>query len=106
MQEIAFAYAPTNIALCKYWGKRNEELNLPETSSLSIALPDKGAMTTLTPHNKSQDVVILNGSEVPGHSEFVKRLVAYLDLFRANNPWYLHIDINMSIPVAAGLASS
>ena len=37
-------YAPTNIALCKYWGKRNTELNLPVTSSLSIALPNKGAI--------------------------------------------------------------
>ncbi len=47
-REQGVAYAPTNIALCKYWGKRDTELNLPVTSSLSISLPDKGAMTTLT----------------------------------------------------------
>ena len=35
------AFAPTNIALCKYWGKRDTELNLPVTSSLSSALPGK-----------------------------------------------------------------
>ena len=30
---FASAFAPVNIALCKYWGKRDEELNLPNTNS-------------------------------------------------------------------------
>src|SRR5579862_7184993 len=34
MREVGLAFAPTNIALCKYWGKRDAELNLPVTSSL------------------------------------------------------------------------
>ena len=34
----AVATEPANIALAKYWGKRNTELNLPITSSLSISL--------------------------------------------------------------------
>ena len=29
------AFAPSNIALCKYWGKRNNELNLPITPSVA-----------------------------------------------------------------------
>ena len=100
------AYAPTNIALCKYWGKRDTELNLPITSSLSIALPDKGAMTTLTWNTKAMDVVILNGNELPAERVFVTRLVQYLDLFRTVDRWYLQVDIKMNIPAAAGLASS
>jgi diphosphomevalonate decarboxylase len=32
------AFAPSNIALCKYWGKRNEELNLLVTPCLSLSL--------------------------------------------------------------------
>ena len=28
-QEKGLAFAPTNIALCKYWGKRDPDLNLP-----------------------------------------------------------------------------
>ncbi len=105
-REKGLAFAPTNIALCKYWGKRDSELNLPMTSSLSVALPDKGAMTTLTPHDQANDVVILNGHELANDSPFVIRLIHYLDLFRLDKDFYLHIDINMNIPVAAGLASS
>lgn len=98
------AFAPTNIALCKYWGKRDAELNLPVTSSLSIALPEKGAETIL--HISDTDIVTLNGNTLEKNSAFVKRLTQYLDLFRSKHSFALHIDINMNIPVAAGLASS
>lgn len=100
------AYAPTNIALCKYWGKRDAELNLPFTSSLSIALPDKGALTQLTVHEYDRDVVLLNDHELIPDSEFVKRIVQFLDLFRPEQSWHLNINIKMNIPAAAGLASS
>jgi len=106
-QEKGLAFAPTNIALCKYWGKRNDELNLPETSSLSIALPDKGAMTTVSLNqDASNDHIILNGKVLSPDSAFVKRVTEYLDLFRQEKQWHLKIDIKMNIPVAAGLASS
>jgi len=100
------AFAPTNIALCKYWGKRDTELNLPVTSSLSVALPDKGAMTTVSLHDKPHDEIILNGQEVAPGSQFAERTRQFLDLFRPENKGYLHIDIKMNLPVAAGLASS
>ncbi len=104
--EKGLAFAPTNIALCKYWGKRDSELNLPMTSSLSVALPDKGAMTSLIPHQDQPDVVTLNGKELPSDTSFVVRLTDFLDLFRPQKQWHLQIDIMMNIPVAAGLASS
>lgn len=105
-QEKGVGYAPTNIALCKYWGKRNTELNLPVTSSLSIALPDKGALTEVSWNDKAEDVVMLNGETLAKDSEFVTRIARYLDLFRTTDKWYLKIDIKMNIPAAAGLASS
>lgn len=104
--EKGLAFAPTNIALCKYWGKRNTELNLPMTSSLSIALPDKGAMTTVTLHDQPYDIFVLNDEVISADTAFVKRAVGYLDLFRPKKKWHLHVDIDMNIPVAAGLASS
>jgi len=100
------AFAPTNIALCKYWGKRDSELNLPVTSSLSIALPTKGALTSIIESHAKEDVVILNDKEVSPDSNFAKRLKNYLDLFRVKTLWRLQIDIKMNIPAAAGLASS
>lgn len=105
-REKGLAFAPTNIALCKYWGKRNAELNLPETASLSISLPDKGALTTIKPIDQQEDVVILNKKEMAPDSLFVKRIVEFLNLFRGNLSWRLAIDIQMNLPVAAGLASS
>jgi diphosphomevalonate decarboxylase len=100
----AEAFAPTNIALCKYWGKRDHELNLPLTSSLSISLPEKGAAVKLIPAIKDQ--IILNGHTLTSDTIFVRRLVAFLDLFRQQQKWSLTVDITMNIPMAAGLASS
>ncbi|HLB43164.1 MAG TPA: diphosphomevalonate decarboxylase [Gammaproteobacteria bacterium] len=100
------AFAPTNIALCKYWGKRDTELNLPMTSSLSVALPDKGTMTSVTLCSQSCDRVIVNDKEQQQESVLVKRVIEFLDLFRFEKKWYLQIDIKVNIPIAAGLASS
>ena len=105
-REQGLAFAPTNIALCKYWGKRNAELNLPMTSSLSISLPDKGSMTNVALVDKPHDVIILNDEEIPHDSDFSRRIVQFLDLFRPEKNWHLMIYIKMNLPVAAGLASS
>ncbi len=105
-QSKGLAFAPTNIALCKYWGKRNSELNLPVTSSLSVTLPDMGSMTTLSICDGTEDVVILNGKAIEPGTDFFQRVKAFLDLFRTQSAWCLHMDINMNLPVAAGLASS
>jgi diphosphomevalonate decarboxylase len=104
--EKGLAFAPTNIALCKYWGKRDIELNLPMTSSLSVALPDKGAMTNISLRDQPNDKIILNGNEIAVDTPFAKRTSEFLDLFRPEKKWHLKVDINMNIPVAAGLASS
>jgi diphosphomevalonate decarboxylase len=100
------AFAPTNIALCKYWGKRNQELNLPLTSSLSISLGKKGALVTLQLHDLEQDSVTLNGARVAETAAFYRRLVNFLDLFRLEKGLRLNIIIQSNIPIAAGLASS
>lgn len=100
------AFAPTNIALCKYWGKRDVELNLPMTSSLSIAVADRGAMTTLTVNDQPEERIMLNDDPVPADSDFMRRVTTFLDLFRQGKKWHLDINIKMNVPLAAGLASS
>ncbi len=104
--ESATAFAPTNIALCKYWGKRDSELNLPNTSSLSISLGDKGATTTLQVKDQADDQVTFNHEKILSSSGFHKRLTAFLDLFRTQKSLHFQINIKANIPLAAGLASS
>lgn len=96
--------APANIALVKYWGKRNDELNLPVTSSLSISLGDLGTETTIEPAGR--DEFILNGRPVPDDTAFAKRLSEYLDPFRARPGEAFKVVTHNTIPTAAGLASS
>jgi len=93
-REKATAYAPTNIALCKYWGKRDIELNLPVTSSLSVALASKGSETTIEIHPAGNDLIILNNQTLLNQTAFVKRLQAYLDLFRPTQNTHFKITIN------------
>lgn len=104
--DFAKTYAPSNIALCKYWGKRDQELNLPMTSSLSVSLGNRGATTELTVTDLSQDSISVNGRQIDLFSAFGKRLLEFIDLFRANSKPHFDIKIQSTIPIAAGMASS
>ncbi len=99
-------FAPTNIALCKYWGKRNDELNLPVTSSLSISLGKKGATTEIQISDEAQDRVTLNNQIIDTTSTFYKRLIEFLNLFFPQRTMRFQINTITNIPTAAGLASS
>jgi diphosphomevalonate decarboxylase len=98
------AFALSNIALCKYWGKRNAELNLPINSSLSVSLGHLGTKTIIS-QNDSVDEIFLNGEQLDPSVKFAARLKNYLDLFRPLN-FFFKIDTKNNFPTAAGLASS
>lgn len=104
--EFSKAYAPSNIALCKYWGKRDQELNLPITSSFSISLGNKGATTELSLCSGANDEAYLNDHQIDWISPFGKRLLAFLDLFRVKPELHFKVKIHTNIPIGAGLASS
>ncbi|EHK99184.1 putative Diphosphomevalonate decarboxylase [Glarea lozoyensis 74030] len=67
-QEIyqASTTAPVNIAVVKYWGKRDPKLNLPTNSSISVTLSqsDLRTHTTAACSSKfpSEDTLLLNSS--------------------------------------------
>lgn len=103
-RDVGRAEAPANIALCKYWGKRDEELNLPVTSSLSLTLDRVGAETEIS-LCASDDQIHLDGELLSADHPFAFRLSRYLDLFRSENEGYC-VKTQSSVPVAAGLASS
>ena len=48
MKKYSKKFAPANIALIKYWGKRDKKLNLPTHSSLSLSLANLGTITDTT----------------------------------------------------------
>lgn len=102
----AKAYAPSNIALSKYWGKRDAALNLPLNSSLSISLGDLGSHTAVAPSVSGQDEVLLNGAHLDPGSAFATRALRFADIFRAGKEIPLRIESENTIPTAAGLASS
>ncbi|QBG47450.1 diphosphomevalonate decarboxylase [Verrucomicrobia bacterium S94] len=103
LSERGAAFAPANIALSKYWGKRNPELNLPVTSSLSVSLGDLGTKTEICV--AAEDAVFLNGEAMGPETSFYKRTVDFLKLFPMVG---MHFEVRTqnSIPTAAGLASS
>lgn len=97
------AFAPSNIALSKYWGKRDAALNLPVNTSLSVSLGDLGTKTEIQCSEKS--AVYLNGGLQDPDSSFSRRIVSFLDLFpMVGNAFEVRTENN--IPTAAGLASS
>jgi diphosphomevalonate decarboxylase len=102
-QEEAYAYAPSNIALCKYWGKRDESLKLPLTGSLSVSLGALG--THMRIQVADQDRFSLYGKIQSPESKAYKRLVGFINLFREPDT-FLNIESHNTIPMGAGLASS
>lgn len=105
-KETAKVYAPANIALVKYWGKRNEALNLPVTGSLSISLGPLGSHVELLPAAGASDLIWLNGKKLEADRSFAKRASVYLDLFRPSADFFFELKARNTVPTAAGFASS
>ncbi len=102
----ATAEAQPNIALVKYWGKRDAALNLPAAGSLSITLEALHTRTSLRfdPALGADDVV-LNGAHTSAHA---RKVTAFLDLFRtrAGISTPARVESTNDFPTGAGLASS
>lgn len=100
-------FAPSNIALCKYWGKRNQSLNLPITDSLSISMGHLGTTTTIESSSDSNDHVYFDGQQLDlKTSLFANKIIDFVGLFRQSNGLPLTIQTTNNIPTAAGVASS
>ena len=104
----ATALAHPNIALVKYWGKRDEALNLPVAGSLSLTLAGLETRTTVAFSDElEEDQVWLDGRLLE-EGRARARMVEFLDLIRipAGLKHRARIDTENDFPTAAGLASS
>ncbi|KAM6324778.1 diphosphomevalonate decarboxylase [Podargus strigoides] len=114
--------APVNIAVIKYWGKRDNDLILPINSSLSVTLHQDQLKTTTTAaasRDFAEDRLWLNGEEADvGHPRVqaclreVRRLArkrrggSTEDASPLSLSYKIHIATENNFPTAAGLASS
>ncbi|KAJ2475313.1 diphosphomevalonate decarboxylase [Coemansia sp. RSA 2131] len=113
--------APVNIAVIKYWGKRDAALILPTNSSLSVTLSQDHLSTRTTIRAAPEftgDRLWLNGVEesIAASKRLInsittaRKLRAALEQQDADaaplSTWGLHICSENNFPTAAGLASS
>ena len=98
----AVAEAHPNIALVKYWGKRDRALNLPAVSSLSLTLGPWRTRTAVS-WGAERDAVRLSGQPAP--DDVAARALRFLDLVDPARPPCL-VETDNDFPTGAGLASS
>ncbi|MFG2603355.1 diphosphomevalonate decarboxylase [Streptomyces sp. NPDC048514] len=103
----ATAVAHPNIALIKYWGKRDEDLVLPRVDSLSMTLDIFPTTTGVRVAPEAEhDAVTLGGR--PAEGDALRRVVDFLDLVRerAGIAHRAVVESENTVPTGAGLASS
>lgn len=101
------ARAYGNIALIKYWGKRDEKYVLPMNSSLSLTIECFYTETEVVfSDSYKEDYFYLNG-KLQNKSD-TKKISSFLDLFRKAANINIKAVVNSVnyVPTAAGLASS
>ncbi|HEX7057568.1 MAG TPA: diphosphomevalonate decarboxylase [Bacilli bacterium] len=103
----ATARAHTNIALVKYWGKRDDALVLPCNNSISLTL-DAFYTTTSVEFcdHLNDDVILLNGLIVDEREQH--KISRFLDIVRSAAGTSVHAVVKSvnHVPTAAGFASS
>lgn len=108
MTHLAAKYrAHTNIALIKYWGKRNQKLFLPVTDSLSLTLKEFYTETQVYfSKDLKEDQFVLD--QKMQDSKATTKVSLFVDKFRqlAGTDQRVLVNSQNFVPTAAGLASS
>ncbi len=100
----ARARAAINVALVKYWGKRDDEANLPAVGSLSLTLDAPGTETAVSwSEPGGRHVFELDGARLED-----PRVAALLDAVGdiAGVSGCARVESHNTVPTASGLASS
>ena len=107
MSRVATALAHPNIALSKYWGKRDGGGNYPAVPSLSVTLAGLATRTRVELRDDvPADRLLLNGE--PADARALERATVLLDRVRAaaGTSSRAVIESANDFPTASGLASS
>jgi len=100
----AVAQAQPNIALIKYWGKRDRVRNLPAVSSLSVTLDSLWTRTTVDLLGQpGPDRLRINGKDAP---DMLKRVSRCIDNVVGLKRFAADVSSEGNFPIGAGLASS
>lgn len=101
------ARAHTNIALIKYWGKKDPDLFLPMVSSLSLTLSAFYTDTRVSfSESYTENRLLVNGLEQTGKAkESLDRFMSVIGS-KMEHPLPIHVESFNHVPTAAGLASS
>lgn len=99
----AIVEAHPNIALVKYWGKRDPALNLPAAGSFSLTLGPVRTRTRVE-WGQERDTVALNGQALTG--AHLEKMSVFLDRVRTPELGGAMVESDNDFPTAAGLASS
>lgn len=107
MRRAAKARARANIALAKYWGKRNDALNLPAVPSVSITL-DPLITETRVVFDESFEADTFELDGAPARPGELARVIRLLDEVRERAGLKARASVSSvnHFPTAAGLASS
>ncbi len=102
------AIATPNIAIIKYWGKRNESLKLPNNDTISVTLEGNFQSRTEVEFSDElkKDSMQLDGAEAS--EKELKNVILVLDYLRrkAGTSKKARIISNNNFPKASGIASS
>ena len=98
--------ASSDVALVKYWGKKDEILRLPENGSISLILSGLDTVTTVEFDLKlTKDEVIIQGESEEGETErVIKHLQRIRDL--AGKQVFAKVVSQNTFPKGTGLSSS
>ncbi|MFI5412612.1 MAG: diphosphomevalonate decarboxylase [Candidatus Micrarchaeales archaeon] len=111
--ETVTAIGTPNIALVKYWGRRNAAINLPTNSSISITLDESLHTKTsvLFSDRLKEDTMYINGERLSfadtknEKTIFTAKVLQYMRELAGTSSHALVVSQN-SFPTASGLASS
>ena len=110
-RSIVKSYA--NIAIIKYWGKKDPVKMIPATSSISLTLENLFTETEISfitreeaieKTGQASDLLYINGELQ--NEEQIKKIAKVVNLFRDDRSQLVKIDTTNNMPTEAGLSSS